>query len=140
MSRDDLKQYQKRRQLMDAYKAELATGLEVADTVKASMADAPYVERRVVIRGTDVVRAQWLKGRITVLEKQCRRAEAFVSGVADEQMQALLHWHYIQGYSWPKVRKTLQMREVTTEAIRKRVQRFFEKAVDLSQVSHYHDN
>jgi len=128
MNRDDLKQYLKRKQLMDAYKAELATGPIVSDTVKGSMTETPYLERRITIRGVDVVRAEWLRERISYLEKQCQHTEAYVANVTDEHMQALLHWHYIQGFSWPKVRKMLGGQNVTTENIRKKVQRFLGKA------------
>ena len=125
MSRDDLKQYQKRKQLIDAYNAELATGLPVADSVKASMRDDPYLERVVTIRGVDVARGQWLRERIRNLEKQCQRAEAFVESVADEYTQTLLYLHYIKGLSWPQVRKTLKIRDITANCLRMRVERYF---------------
>jgi len=129
---DDLEQYQKRMQLLAGYKAELATGPIVADTVRGSMSEAPYLERRITIRGVDVVRAEWLRLRIDILEKQCQRAEAFVASVADEHMQALLHWHYLQGLSWPKVQETLKIRYVTTDALKKKVQRFLSRGASCS--------
>ena len=123
----DLEKYQERKQLIACHKAELAGDLMTTDTVVGSMTEYPYVERVVVLHGIDEKRAQDLREKIYALEEQCTRAEAFIAGIADEHMQALLYWHYIKGLSWPKVRKTLRMREITSDCLRKRVDNFFDK-------------
>ena len=124
MSKSDLTQYQERKRLMDTYQAELDGDLVLADTVVGSMQDVPYIARVIPIRGRDIHREQYLRQRIYTLGAQCARAEAFVAAVADEQMRALLYWHYIQGMSWPKVRKTLRERRLTTDALKKRAYKF----------------
>ena len=128
---DDLEQYQERKQLIASHKAELAGDLTVADTVVGSMAEFPYTEQTVTIIGINERRAQTLRERIYDLEEQCTRAEAYVACVADEHMRSLLYWHYLRGQSWPKVRKTMGMREVTTGALRTKVYYFFQKVVDV---------
>jgi len=126
-AKDDLDQYQRRKQLIVSHKAELAEELMTTDTVMGSMAEFPYTEQVVILRGIDEKRAQVLREKICSLEEQCTRAEAFVAGVASEYMRSLLYWHYIKGLSWPKVRKTLRMRDVTSDCLRKCVIRFLQK-------------
>ena len=133
--KDDLERYQERKQLIASYKAELDEDLMTTDTVVGSMAEFPYTERVVTIQGIDEKRALELQKKIYGLEEQCTRAEAFVAGVADEYMRALLYWHYLKGLSWPKVRKTLRRRDVTTDALRMRTERFFAKTLECSHCS-----
>jgi len=126
-ARVNLDRYQERKQLIESYKAEMAEGLMTTDTVVGSMAEFPYTEQVVVLHGIDEKRAQVLQERICTLEEQCIRAEAFIAGVSDEHMRSLLYWHYIKGQSWSKVRKTLRMRDVTSDCLRKCVIRFLQK-------------
>ena len=123
-AKDDLEQYQRRKQLVASYKAQLADDLMTTDTVIGSMAEFPYTEQVVTICGIDEKRAQALRERIYRLEEHCTRAEAFIADVADEHMQALLYWHYIKGQSWPKVRKTLRVRDITADYLRKKAIKF----------------
>lgn len=125
MSKADLEMYQERKQLIASHQAELDGDLMTTDSVMGSMSEFPYVERAVVIRGRDIKREQWLRQQIYELEERCTRAEAYIANIPEGTMQALLYWHYIQGMSWPKVRKTMRMRDITVDALKKRVQRFF---------------
>ena len=127
LKKNDLELYQKRKQLIEAYQAELDSGLETVDTVRGSMCEHPYLEHVITIRGQDIVRKQWLRQRVYALSAQCTRAEAFVANVEDEHMRALLYWHYLQGLSWPKVKKTLRMRSITPDCLRKRVDNFLQR-------------
>ena len=124
MTKNDLEEYQRRTQLIAAYQAELDGGMETADSVTGSMHEHPYVERHVTIRGLDIKRAQCLQQRIYELSEQCTRVEAFIAGVEDEHMRALLYWHYIQGLSWPKVRRALRIRNLTADYLRKKTNMF----------------
>jgi len=126
-AKDDLEQYQRRKQLISSHKAELAEDLMATDTVVGSMTEFPYIERVVAIQGIDETRAQALRARIYALEEQCTRAEAFVASISDEYMRALLYWHYIKGLSWPKVRKTLRVRDITADYLRKKTMKFLDK-------------
>ena len=127
---EDLERYQERKQLIASYKAELSGGLITSDTVIGSIAEFPYTEQVVTICGVDEKRAQGLRERICELEEQCTRAEAFVAAVQDEYMRSLLYWHYLKGLSWPKIRKRLRLRDLTTGALRTKVYKFFKKGVD----------
>ena len=126
-AKDDLEQYQRRKQLISSHKAELAEDLMATDTVVGSMTEFPYIERVVAIQGIDEKRAQSLREKIISLEEQCIRAEAFVASISDEYMRALLYWHYIKGLSWPKVRKTLRVRDITADYLRKKTMKFLDK-------------
>lgn len=125
MIKDDLKEYQKRKQLIAGHRAELDGDMTTSDSVTGSMVEYPYTERVITIQGRNIQREKWLRGRIRVLQRQCARAEKFVDGVEDEHMQALLRLHFIEGYSWPKVRKKLRVRNVTSDCLRMRVANFF---------------
>ena len=135
--KDDLERYQERRQLMMSHKAELAGDLMTTDTVVGSMAEFPYIEQAVTIHGIDEKRAQVLWEKIYDLEEQCTRAEAFVATVEDEHMQALLYWHYIRGLSWPKVRRTLRMQDMSANCLRMRIERFLSKTLDCAHCARY---
>ena len=127
MTKNELEKYQKCKQLIDAYQAEVDGDSEVSDSVRGSMHEYPYIERVVSIRGQDVKRKQWLLQRIYALSEECTRIEAFVATVDDEYMRAMLYWHYIKGLSWVKVRKTMGMHDVTANCLRMRVETFFKK-------------
>jgi len=124
----DLEMYRKRKQLIEIYRAELDGDLTTADTVSGSMAERPYAKRRITMRGQDVVRARWLRQRVRVLGAECARTEAFVAGVADEYMGALLRWKYLEGLSWPSVRRALGERRLSVDALKKRVNKFLKNA------------
>ena len=115
-----LESYAEHRQLLEAYREELANGPEVWDTVTGSMEEAPYAQHVIAIRGRDLVRERWLAQRTAVLEAACAEAEAYVEGVADEHMRELLRRHYLRGESWETVRRNLRMRHVTHDCLRKR--------------------
>ena len=126
MKKSDLEKYYKRKQMIDVHRAELDGDLSTSDTVTGSMEESPYIKRRIIVRGRDVVREQWLRQRIYALSKDCARVEAFVAGVEDEHMQALLHWHYLQGLSWPKVRRAMRERKLTADYLRKKANKFLD--------------
>jgi len=127
MTKSEIEKYKKHKQLMAAYQTEYDSDSEVCDSVQGSMLEYPYIERVVSIRGQDVKRKQWLQQRIYALSEECTRIEAFVATVDDEYMRAMLYWHYIQGLSWVKVRKTMGMHDVTANCLRMRVETFFKK-------------
>ena len=127
MTKNELKEYKKRKQLIVAYQDEIDKGPEASDSVIGSMQEYPYVEQVVTIHGLDEKRMQLLRQRIYALSEECARAEAFVATVDDEYMRAILYWHYIRGLSWVKVRKMLKTCDVTSDCLRKRVDTFFQQ-------------
>ena len=127
MTKNELKEYRKHKQLIVAYQDEIDKGPEASDSVIGSMQEYPHIEQIVSIHGLDEKRMQWLRQRIYALSEQCTRAEAFVATVDDEYMRAILYWRYIQGQSWVKVRKTLKTCDVTANCIRMRAENFFKR-------------
>ena len=128
MTKNDAKKYIKRKRALALYQDELDHGdLDTKDIVVGSMHDYPYTEQEVTIQGRDVKREDWLRYRIAVLSAGCARVEEFVNGVDDEEMRAMLRMHYVQGITWPQIRRRLTDKEVTTDALRKKAERFLKK-------------
>ena len=128
MTKNDMEKYIKRKRALILYQSELDHGdFETLDTVVESLHDFPYTEHEVTIQGRNVKREGWLREMIASLDTGCTRVEEFVNGVDDDEMRVMLRMHYVQGISWPKIRRKLMTKNITADGLRKKAERFLKK-------------
>lgn len=128
ITKRDLEQYKQNQWRIAVLEEELTHGdFSTKDSVTGSSLGHPYIARSFVVSGMDEGRRAMLEGRLRQLDAKCRKVEEFVDGIEDGEMGALVKLHYLQGLSWPKVRRKLRVRYVTADALRKKTERFLEK-------------
>ena len=79
----------------------------IQDSVRGSMIEYPYIERRVVVSGVDELQGKRLRKQLqTKLEKiqeEIEAMELWLNEVDDAQMRMILRLRYRNGLSWQKV-------------------------------------
>lgn len=128
MSQNDLEHYSKWKRSLIWYNEELKQwSYQTVDSVVGSMHEHPYIKRTIAIRGEDIKRKNEIIRTIKTLNEKCAKVEAFIEGVKDEEIKVLLRMHYIEGYSWPKIRRKLRFTNITPDALRVKTERFLKK-------------
>lgn len=128
MTQNELEHYTKWKRSLIWYDEELRQGnYQAVDTVVGSMHKHPYIKRTITIRREDIERKKEITKSIKILSRKCTKVEAFIGGVKDEEIKVLLRMHYIEGYSWPKIRKKLGAYDITTDWLRKKAKKYLRK-------------
>lgn len=99
------------------------------DSVKGSMAEYPYIERRMVVSGIDESRGEGLRRQIerhsAKVRKEMLEIEEWIGGIADAKMRRIFRLRYIEGKSWQQIAFAIGHHD--EQYPRRKAQRFFEK-------------
>lgn len=100
MTRDFLERYQGILADIAAIKAE-----KVTDTVSASSPEFPYTQHTVTIQG---VPEGWRSQRLGELYRDKAEIEAYIEGVENDTVRAILRYRIKQGLSWDQVEAKME--------------------------------
>lgn len=127
VGKKELKQHMNHRAKLTVREEELMTDdFSTRDTVTGSQADFPYTQRAFTLTGRDETRIAQITAELARLEKKCKAVEDYVDSIEDGFIQSLIKLHYLQGLSWPQVRRKLRITNLTADALRKKVDGFLE--------------
>lgn len=127
VTKTELKSYIRWNRTIARHQKSLVNGeLDTVDSVTGSSNDFPYLEQTITIEGCDVKREAHLKTKMSNLADKCKRIEAYIENVKDDELRDILRLKYIMGYSWPKVARKMRC-GVSADAARMRVERFLKK-------------
>lgn len=101
--REMLEQYRALGREIATLERELGTRRRVADTVRASSAEPPYLAHTVLIVGDDMLLRERLERRRRRVKRQRATIEAYVDGIEDSQTRQIIRMRYLQGMSWVRV-------------------------------------
>ncbi len=125
MTRKRLEQYRSLGKEISILEQEIKQAAKIADTVRASSREAPYLQHTVVITGTDA------RARVR-LDRKCRKAarerreiEKYIDALEDSQLRTIMELRYLKGLSWSKVAG--RMGRNTADSVRFIVIRHLEK-------------
>lgn len=136
---EQLEQYEALVKEKRLWEAELNTlhrkyGGTVKDTVRGSSAEYPYTSHPVTITGVQtkpnkriLQKEARLKRRRAEVAEQLEQIEQFIDGLEDSQLRQIIHYRFVKGYSWVKTANLIGGKN-TSDAIKKRVYRFFGKS------------
>lgn len=105
----------------------------VADTVKASMTEYPFVEHTVTIKGYAKRSARHL-GRVYVrliekraeLDREIESIEVWLEAIPNSRVRQLVRYHYVDGETWPAAASRVYGHP-HADAARMLVRRYIEK-------------
>jgi tmRNA-binding protein len=125
MTRQHLEQYRSLGKEIAILEQQLQHAQSVADTVRASSKEEPYLEHSVMITGIDAHAKVRLdrKRRSALLERL--EIERYIDRIADSQLRVVMDLRYLKGMRWSKIANN--MGNNTADSVRMMVSRHFNK-------------
>jgi len=120
--REALEQYRALGREIAQLERELGKRRRVADTVRASSAEAPYLAHTVTIVGDDTRLRERLERRRRRARRQRAAIEAYVDAIEDSQLRQIIRLRYMQGLTW--IRVAACMGCATPDSVRKSANRY----------------
>lgn len=101
-----------------------SSGELVADSVKGSTSEIPYVMHNVTIKGYATHRVPKLHRRKAVLEGECEKIEAFIWGLDDSLIRQIMTWRFIEG---KQMGETAKLVGYSVSQVKRLINHCFEK-------------
>lgn len=123
MTRERLEQFRKAKEKVDILN-KLAAGM-VADKVKGSMTQHPYIEKEITIIGVDERLARRATRENSRLEAEKEDILRFIEGIEDPLVAKLILYRYVQNKTWVRIWK-LSGCEGSVDGYRRMVSRYLD--------------
>lgn len=112
----------------------------VADSVKGSSTNFPYIECHRVIQGVDYKKQirdrkyrKLLKSKRDKINKLLVQIEYDLNYIEDSEIRQIIRYKYFDNFNWIKIMHLMNYN--TEDKARKKIERFFEKKQHLSVLS-----
>jgi len=122
--RKTLEQYRALGREIAGLESDLGKRRTVADTVRASGKEPPYLAHTVLIVGDDQCIRDKLERRLRKAKRQRADIEAFVDTIEDSQTRQIIRLRYIKGMTWEGVAKFLGY--ATSDSVRMTAMRYMQ--------------